>query len=87
MNNKRSTGFCTEILAAGAVAIIGLGIYRASRENIEQLQLEKARTEKGYILQVRDLNGNGLPERFFEVDGKKYFLAVDGTNLTDTLKR
>lgn len=73
-------------LIAGVGVAIAVGVYSSGRENIAEMQLEKARVERGYVLQERDLNNNGLPERFYQVDGKKYFLEIDGENLEGTLR-
>jgi hypothetical protein len=86
MNGGDYIGIGIGALMAGIGVAIALGVSGSSRESIAQAQLEKARVERGYVLQERDLNGNGLPERFFEIEGRKYFLAIDGKNLEDTLK-
>ncbi|MCH7568867.1 MAG: hypothetical protein IIA87_05595 [Nanoarchaeota archaeon] len=57
----------------------------AAIERLAELEVEKSRAERGYVLQERDLNGNGVPERFFEIEGIRYFLEIDGENLYDTL--
>jgi len=55
-------------------------------ERLAELEVEKSRAERGYVLRERDLNGNGVPERFIEIEGVKYFLEIDGENLYDALK-
>lgn len=62
-----------------------VGVYMEGKEDVARLDLEKAVLERGYSVQERDLNRDGPPERVFEVDGKKYFLAVDGKNVEDTI--
>ena len=37
-------------------------------ERLAELEVEKSRAERGYVLQERDLNENGVPERFIEVN-------------------
>ncbi len=52
--------------------------YLQSQKEIRMIELEKAKVEKGYVLQERDLNGNNIPEKFYEIDGNKSFLSIDG---------
>ncbi len=46
---------------------------------------ERANTERRSVIYERDLNGNETPERFYEIDGKKVFLSVDGRDVEDIL--
>jgi hypothetical protein len=38
-----------------------------------------------YEEQPRDLNNNGLDEKFVEINGKKYFSVIDGETLEEKL--
>ena len=35
------------------------------------------------VLQQHDLNGNGIPEQFYEIDGRRVYLSIDGECLDD----
>lgn len=74
------------LVVLGAMTLFGVSKYLDSRKNIAQTELERARVEKGYVLQERDLNSNGVPERFYEIEGKKAFLSVDGRGVEDNLR-
>ena len=54
--------------------------------NVYDVQVARVRAENGYVLQVRDLNGNGIPEKFYEIGGQKYFTEIDGKTVEDTLR-
>lgn len=70
------------LFAVGA----GSFLYYPLRGQSAAISLEKARIEKGYIYREQDLNNNGVPEKFYEIDGRKYFLEIDGQRLEDKLK-
>ena len=53
----------------------------------KRAEIDMIRTRPQYELNVQDLNGNGLPEKFYEINGKRFFLEIDGKNLEDTLKQ
>ena len=75
------------MVGAGLSATIGVSAtYLGVKERIARLELEKTKVENGYVLQQRDLNNNGAPEGFYEIDGMKFFLTIDGKNLEDALK-
>jgi len=48
------------------------------------VQLERVKQE--YVLQEKDLNGDGKTERFYEIEGTKYFSDIDGKNLENFLR-
>lgn len=81
------SGWTFGVIMLGILGMAGFGTYTYSRKELSELELEKARAEKGYVIQERDLNGNGLSERFYEIDGKKSFLSIDGKNLEDSLQK
>jgi hypothetical protein len=39
-----------------------------------------------YAQQERDLNGNGVLEKFYEIEGRKDFVEIDGKRLEDSLQ-
>ena len=73
-------------ISIGIGAILVSSAYRGGKAGVARLELEKAKVERGYVPQERDLNENGLLERFYEVNGEKYFLEIDGKNLEETLR-
>ena len=46
-------------------------IYLENQRNYAKYELEKSLAAKGYVLQKKDLNGNGKPELFYEINCKK----------------
>ena len=73
------------IVAVGiAILTTGLGIGGCNML-LNKGEAEKERAKIGYAIQERDLNGNGINEQFYEINGKKYFLKIDGKNLESTL--
>ena len=73
-----------EMLAFGIlIATVVLGgtggywIYKKAKA------IDTAKQE--FVLQERDLNSNKLTEQFYEINGKKCFLKIDGRNLESTL--
>ena len=68
------------------------GIYLAKRYmdtkllDVKKFELEITRVQKGYTSQERDLNMNKLPELFYEFEGRKCFISIDGKNLETVLK-
>jgi len=72
------------------MAFVGYGQYRKlESQNILEPLNRVNKANKPYSMQFvleRDLNGNGKPERFTEIDGVKYFSTIDGTNLEKSLK-
>jgi hypothetical protein len=53
---------------------------------------EIIKTYKGYEAalkypeKIKDLNGNDIPEKYIELNDKKYFLEVDGKSIESSLK-
>lgn len=76
----------TEILVGGAffslvVLFIGGAFYNSYKIRLAEIELEKAKSQRGYVFKKKDLNDNGSPEKFYEINGEKYFLEIDGENL------
>lgn len=76
------------ILGMLAVIIIpNIDRFRERKEENGNYQ-ESINIQKNvYELIRKDLNGNGLPEVYFEVDGKKFFYEIDGQPVLDYLLR
>ncbi len=45
--------------------------YLGYRDALKLRELEQK-------IETRDVNGNNLPEKYLEINGRKYFLEVDG---------
>ena len=86
------------MVGAGIFGIVGLvigglyyGMIKTGVANANALkavsELQKTKIEKSYILQEKDLNNNGIPEKFYEINGQKYFLEIDGKTLEDKIRR
>ncbi len=73
--------------AAMVVGVVGFLVYKDINKNNRNTEVELAKAKQPYELFVQDVNGNGIPETFIEVNGNRFFLAVDGKNLEDTLRR
>lgn len=69
--------FSTSMLAA----FIAVNIYSV---NYQISNLENSLKE--HKIQSKDLNNNGIPEVFYEIEGKKYFLSIDGKSIEDTFR-
>jgi len=69
----------------GIVGVFGLITYNDVQTTKAKADIDKVRLMSREIV-VQDLNGNGIPERFYEFNGKKAFLEIDGKNLEATLK-
>ncbi len=83
----RGLGTAIIAIAIGGAAVLGISVYQLSKIDIARIELEKAKVERGYVLHERDLNNNGLPEKFYVIDGRKAFLSIDGKNLENKLKQ
>ena len=68
---------------ATLATLAGIGLYGFS----EAKELEMKRIEKGYSVQEKDLNNNGMPETFYEINNRKYFSRIDGQDLEESLKQ
>ena len=67
-----------------SLAMIGIpGIYAICAYKNKAPETAKAQPQ--YELRVQDLNGNGIPEKFYEIDGKRVFLEIDGKSIENTV--
>ena len=86
----------------GVLGIFGMMTYSNIRTNELRAELmldERIMIEhKNYIAHLehrptrssiitRDLNGNGIPEKFCEIEGKRFFYEVDGKSIEDGLQK
>ncbi len=64
---------CTGIFII-ALGCIGHELYTTKK----QTELEKVRIQSGLELKVGDYNGNNILDKFYEINGKKVPVEVDG---------
>ena len=72
-------------LGCGAVILsttIGISKLKGPTEN----DIEMARAMAGYTLQEKDINRNGQVEKFYEINGQKYFSVIDGKDIENSLR-
>lgn len=74
------TGICTVI--STLVLFGGVATYLIM-DNYMEHKKELVKIENEYVLQERNLDRNGASEKFYEIDGKKVFLEIDGERLED----
>ena len=78
-------------IGTGVVIVgIGLGIATMVRscENFSttpEIEMEKVRRTPQ--LQTADLNGNGIPEKFYTIDGKVALVELDGKPVSELYRR
>ncbi|MBI4447450.1 hypothetical protein HY643_00565 [Candidatus Woesearchaeota archaeon] len=49
-----------------------------TNNRIEQINTRIGQIEKAFELQVRDVIGEEAPEKFFEINGQRVYLEIDG---------
>lgn len=64
-----------------AVIFTGVSLY-----GLRKTQQELEAVRQSYVLQERDFNSNGLPERFYDINGKKAFVSIDGETIDNLLR-
>ncbi len=70
----------------GIVGGIGFIYSYAMYGDKQEVELQKVKNNYHELI-VQDLNADGIPEKFYEINGHKVFLEIDGKNLESTLKR
>ncbi len=78
--------FFVSLFGVGAAVLSVYCVWQMMKRQIVETKLEKIRAERGYVLIEEDLNGNGVPEQFYEICGKKAFLSVDGKTLEEIVE-
>ena len=69
-----------------AIFLLGFGYAIRGCKGPSFCDVEIAKARAGYVLQEKDLNNNGLVEKFYQIDGKKAFVAIDGKDLEKKLE-
>ena len=83
--NSKFSACVGEGIGIGAVILsLAFGIRNCKGPTRNDVEMKKARVR--YVLQEKDLNNNGQIEKFYEINGQKYFSVIDGKNLEDWLK-
>lgn len=79
-------GFFLSALLTTPLAYLCINLYYGRKAEQTILETEKIRVEKGYLLCREDLNQNGIPEEFYEINGERVFLSIDGKPLDKSLE-
>jgi len=86
--DKIGKDFRTTLATAMLVGLpIACGISYMVKSINEDIRNEINAQRPAYYMDQRDLNGNGIPEIFYEIDGEKYFLSIDGKILERDLEK
>ena len=70
------------IMGVTGLCSLLLNFYTIKRDNVERYNVGKPKI-KDYKWAEKDLNGDGIKEKFYNIDGEKYFYEIDGKNLED----
>jgi len=71
-------------LGIAAICVgIGSGIRTCEGPSANQVEIEKARAKQ--VLQQTDLNGNGITDKFYVIDGKIAVVELDGKPVSNSL--
>jgi hypothetical protein len=65
------------------IVSIGLGAKSCQRTSYNDITLEQIK--QGYQLISSDLNGNNIPEEFYQIGNQKAFVSIDGKSLESKL--
>jgi len=72
----------------GAFILGGIGTWSCRiYSTYQQAQAEKARIKAGLELKVGDYNGNQILDKFYEINGQKVPVEVDGKPVAEYFKR
>jgi len=80
-----------KIISAALGMVIGGGILIFTAYNFRDPIIKTYQDyRKGFEFQkeeMRDLDSNNVPEKYIELNGRKYFLEINGKNIEDSLKQ
>jgi len=83
--NSRFFTYLGEGLGIAALAIgIGYGVRSCDGPTARQVEIEQARA-KAPAIQTADLNGNGIADKFYVIDGKIAVVEMDGKPVSSSL--
>ena len=74
------------IIAALVIGGVGTWTYNMF-DSYNKAQVERVRIEKGLELRTGDYNGNGLIDKFYEINGQKVPVEVDGKPVAEYFKK
>ena len=69
----------------GVLALGFVGSMYTSYITLPRLAEKKLELDRGYNLQEADLNGNGIPEKFYNIDGNIAVIELDNKPLFSSL--
>ena len=75
---------------AAILASLGWGIatcMRGCANMASESELEKMRIEKSCQIQEADLNGNGIPDKFYSINGRIAVVELDGKPISDFYRK
>jgi len=74
-------------LAVTALASsVPIGMYLEGQKAIKREELEKAKIERGLVIQERNVIGSDISDKFYEIDGKQVYLEIDGKPIEQYFK-
>lgn len=68
-------------------AALGLSVNNCYKELFVRADAAKLGPQQTHQIKTADLNHNGIPERFYNIDGKIALIELDGKPVTELLKR
>ena len=69
----------------GGAVILGGAMYSTSR--YRDTEVQKAKIQAGLELKVGDYNGNPLLDKYYEINGQKVPVEVDGKPIAEYFKK
>jgi hypothetical protein len=80
---KRILDTLVGIVTAGPILFSGPFLLKSCAERIYGHYRNSLNSSR---IETRDLNGNGLLEKFMDFEGNRYFLEIDGKNVQEYLQ-
>ncbi len=70
----------TAIILGGGLMLGGILVFGAYAKHLNT-EVQKAKIQAGLELKVGDYNGNNILDKFYEIEGKKVPVEVDGRDV------
>jgi len=71
-----------------ASILSGVGVWSHQMySTYRETEIQKAKIQAGLELKVGDFNGNNLLDKFYEIDGQKVPVEVDGKPIAEYFKK
>ena len=77
-DDKAGCGTTLMALVAFWLGVYGCNDIDKMRREINDIKVEMTQKGQANYLRIENVIGGPEPERFYEVDGKRYFVEVDG---------